>query len=599
MRLSKMPVCALVAAATAASSLAFAPVASADGSDITILSVSSPTPPNGNAGLMTVNTQSGSPITDLTVYLYDAAGDLKLTIPFQYFQLSKSDPTDNQEFWSMPNPITTTGSDGLAGLAPGTYTAKVDATDAEGPETDLSGGSFSFLVQPFVTLSAAPSSISYTQQTVKFSGHAADFQPGTMSEQPFVGQQLQIVGPVTASDPSGSYTVTTDSEGNFSLSIQPEPDSYYAYFPQTSSTAQAQSQLVGITASPTPIRLAAKFASNAIEYGRTDEMTGSLKYYQSSKTLKPLVDTTVTIARLTPPGQRKITVKTNGDGGFRVPIPRQTATGMWAATAGGTTLLGKAEVTRPLAVHQTTGFRRTSMTLSAIGVLTVKSCLVDTSPGRSGTRVNVPVTLEYKNTTKGKWKQLTTIEPSYGRPYCRGRAPLWIIKGGAPAQDAYYRLRFPGNQTFRVSVSSVKHLWREETRITQFKVSPRHVKANGAVSVSGRLWRAATAKNSGNSPASGPWTPYAGCKVAIMFSYGGKTYAFDSKPRTNSNGYFSGLFVAYTAEWSAQYNGDKTHFASASRHIKVTVSGNSAFFGKLRQMAGLIRVTALAQAVPK
>jgi hypothetical protein len=602
-----MPVCALLAAAAAAlSSLAFAPAAapaaSADAGDITILSVSSPVPPKGNAGLMTVNTQSGSPITDLTVHLYDAAGDLELTIPSQYFQLTESDPTNNQEFWSMQNPITTTGSDGLAGLAPGTYTAKVDATDAQGPETDLNGGSFPFLIQPTLTLSATPSSISYTQQTVTFSGKATDYQPGTMSQQAFGGQQLQIVGPTTAANPTGSYTVTTDSQGNFQLSVSPLPDNYYAFFPQNSGTAQAQSQIVEITATQTPIRLAAKFASNAIEYGRTDELTGSLKYYQSAKTLKPLPDTTVTVSRLTPPGQPKITVKTNADGGFRVHIPRQTASGMWAATAGGTTLLGQAEVTRPLAVHQTTGFKRTSITLSAFGFLTVKSCLVDTSPGRSGTLVNSPVALQYGNRARARWKQLVTIEPTYGVPYCPGRSPLWTITVRAPAQNAYYRLRFPGNQTLRVSVSKVRHLWREETRITQFKVSPRHVHVNGAITVSGRLWRAATTKNSGDSARSGSWTPYAGRKVAIIFAYGGKEYAFDSEPKTNSQGDFSGLFTVYgTAEWLARYNGDKTHFSSSSRQIKVTASGNSGDALKLRELAGLIRagVLAQAQAVPK
>jgi len=598
-----MPVCALLVAATAAaSSLAFAPVASADGNGPTILSVSSPIPPNGNAGLLTVaaETDPSETISYLAVHLFNADNQEVLTVPWTDFvQLPGGGGTGNEEFWQVSSPITTGDSGTLPGLPAGTYTAKVDAAEGgDPPQNDIYNGSFSFLVQPFVTLSVTPSSISYTQQTVKFSGHAADVPPGTVSEQPFGGQQLQIVGPTTASDPSGSYTVTTDSAGNFSLSVQPEPDNYYAYFPQNSSTAQAQSQIVGITAKPTPIRLAAKFASNAIEYGRTDEMTGSLKYYQSSKTLKPLPDTTVTISRLTPPGQPKITVKTNADGGFRVHIPRQTATGMWAATAGGTTLLGKAEVTRPLAVHQTTGFKHTEMTLSAFGILTVKSCLVDTSPGRSGTLVNSPVALQYGNSARPRWKQLVTIEPTYGKPYCPGRSPLWTIAVRAPKQNAYYRLRFAGNQTLRVSVSKVRHLWREETRITKFTVSPRHSHVNGAITVSGRLWRAATTKTTSN----GPWTPYAGRKVAIIFIYGGKDYAFNSEPKTNSQGDFSGLFTVYgTAEWLARYNGDKTHFSISSRHIKVTASGNAGNALKLRELAGLIRagVLAQAQAAPK
>lgn len=603
-----MPVCALLAAAAAAlSSLAFAPAASADGSGLAILSVSSPTPPNGNAGMLTVaaETDPNETISYLAVHLVNADNQEVLTIPWTDFQPigGGTGTGSNEEFWQVQSPITTGGSATLPGLPPGTYTAQVDAAEGGGPtQDDIYNGSFPFLIQPTLTLSATPSSISYTQQTVKFSGKATDYQPGTLSQEPFGGQQLQIVGPTTASNPTGSYTVTTDPQGNFSLSVSPLPDNYYAFFAQNSSTAQAQSQLVEITATPTPIRLAAKFASNAIEYGRTDELTGSLKYYQSAKTLKPLPDTTVTISRLTPPGQPKITVKTNADGGFRVRIPRQTASGMWAATAGGTTLLGKADVTRPLAVHQTTGFKRTSITLSAFGFLTVKSCLVDTSPGRSGTQVNSPIAVQYGYRARARWKQLVTVEPTYGVPYCPGRSPLWTITVRAPAQNAYYRLRFAGNQTLRVSVSKVRHLWREETRITQFKVSPRHVHVNGAITVSGRLWRAATTKNSGDSARSGSWTPYAGRKVAIIFAYGGKEYAFDSEPKTNSQGDFSGLFTVYgTAEWLARYNGDKTHFSSSSRQIKVTASGNSGDALKLRELAGLVRagVLAQAQAVPK
>ncbi|MGH3399605.1 MAG: hypothetical protein ACRDPO_33455, partial [Streptosporangiaceae bacterium] len=564
-----------MAAATAFSALAFTPAASADIGDITILSVSSPTPPSGNAGQMTVTTESGSQITYLDVLLYDPQGHLELMIPFSDFTEigAGTGSQSNEEFWSVQNPITTNASGGLPGLAPGTYTATADATDADGAETGLTGGTFPFLIQPFVTLSANPSAISYTQQTVKFSGQATEVVPGTTSPAPFANEQIQIVGPTTTADPTGSYSVTTDSEGNFQLSVQPQPDNYYASLQGSASMTGAQSPIVAITDSPTPIRLAAKFTQDAIEYGQTDVMTGTLKYYQSAKTLKPLPNTTITIARLSPPGEPKITAKTNAAGAFRASIPRQTATGSWAVTAGGTALLGKALVTRTLPVHQTTGFKRTSIELSAFGVLTVKTCLVDTSPGRSSTQVNSPIALEYGHSAKGRWKQLITIEPTYGVRYCPGRSPLWTIAVNAPDQNAYYRLRFAGTQTLRVSVSKVRHLWREDTRITSFKISPHHLHGKGAITISGRLWRAATAKNSSSSAHSGPWTPYAGRKVGIYFIFNGSEYEFNSEPKTNAQGYFSGLFAANeTARWLAQYNGDKTHFGCRTARVKVTVS---------------------------
>jgi hypothetical protein len=589
-----MPACALaVAAATVVGALAVTPAASADSGDITIVSVSPPqsTPgsPTPNAGQITVTANAGSQIVGtMTVHLFN--GPQQVLQVSGFVQIGGVFGGAGEEIWQLPaaDALTT------AQLPPGTYTATVDAADTtDGTQNGLpSGTSFPFLIQPAVTLTAEPSAISYTQQTVKFSGQATKIVPGTTSAVPFADEEIQIVGPMTTTDPTGAYSVTTDSQGNFQLSVKPQPDNYYSFIQGSATMTGAQSPIVAITASPTPIRLAAKFSQDAIEYGHTDEMTGTLRYYQSAKTLKPLPSATVTIARLSPPGQKKITTKTNAAGEFRARIPRQTATGTWAVTAGGTGLLGKALVTRTLAVHQTTGFKRTSIVLSASAVLTVKTCLLDTSPGRSGTRVNSPITLEYGHSAKGRWKQLITIEPTYGVPYCPGRSPLWNISVNAPDHNAYYRLRFPGTPTLRVSVSKVRHLWRQETRITDFKVSPHHVHAKGAISISGRLWRAATAKNSSSSARSGPWTPYAGRKVTIMFIYHGAAYAFSPKPRTNPQGDFSGLFTAYvTARWLAQYNGDKTHFASASPHVKVTVSGGSS---KLLQLASLVRAEMLA-----
>lgn len=559
MRLCTRPACALLlAAATVASGLVLAPAASADTGDITIISVSSP--PH-NAGLITVQTMSPTAIVpgSITVHLLSGSADVSVT---GFVPILNGGP---EEIWQLPDPITTQQ------LPLGTYTATVDAADSSGLQTGLPGGTFPFLIQPSVTLIASPPAISYAQQTVQFSGQATEVIPGAISPVPDQDQTLQIVGPLTPGNPTGSYTATTDSKGNFQISVKPQPGTYYAVIPSTQSMASARSSPLAVAASSTPIRLAAGFAQNTIEFGRTDAITGTVSY-QSGTMLKPLPHTTVTIARLSFPGQPEITVQTGPDGDFRAAIPRQTATGTWAVTAGGTALLGRALVTRTLTVHQTTGFKRTSIELSAGGVLTIKSCVVDTSPGRSGEPVNAPVALEYGPRARGPWKQFVTIEPTYGVPYCPGRSPVWAITVKAPAQNAYYRLRFAGTQTLRVSVSKVAHLWRDDTRITSFKVSPHHVHAKGVITVSGRLWRAATTRPADSSSRSGDWTPYADRKVAILFIYHGQEFAFTPEPKTNSSGYFSGLFTVYvTARWLAKFKGNKTHFASTSATVKVTV----------------------------
>ncbi|MGH3408827.1 MAG: hypothetical protein ACRDRJ_40980, partial [Streptosporangiaceae bacterium] len=62
---------------------------------------------------------------------------------------------------------------------------------------------------------------------------------------------------------------------------------------------------------------------------------------------------------------------------------------------------------------------------------------------------------------------------------------------------------------------------------------------------------------------------------------------FNSEPKTNAQGYFSGLFAANeTAKWLAQYNGDKTHFGCRTARVKVTVSGGS---DERRYLTGVMR----------
>ena len=92
------------------------------------------------------------------------------------------------------------------------------------------------------------------------------------------------------------------------------------------------------------------------------------------------------------------------------------------------------------------------------------------------------------------------------------------------------------------------------------------------VTVSGRLWQASTAPGAKPSRST-HWTPYAGRSIEICFTTDGRTFAFNTDPKTDSSGRFSGLFaLPYTASWFAQYVRDKTHFASTSSHIKITVS---------------------------
>jgi hypothetical protein len=525
--------------------------ASADPSDITILSITN------SAGFMTVTTASGTPITDgsVTVHLTSNNGSIPPITDF-----SRSGSNGNQESWQTQNPIT--------GLSPGIYPATVDAADGSGSQTGLPGGNFSFLIQTAVTLTAKPASVDFDHPTVVFSGHATQTQPTSSTPEVLPGKQISIIGPA---GPGHPYIGTTDGNGNYKVSVKPAPGGYYAQVPASSTMAAspkpAQPQ-ASVTATVDQVRLSAKFRHPTINYRQDDTITGSVKY-RSGGTLKPLAHATVTISRASQPG-KPTTATTDAKGNFSATERRLTTGGSWTVKAGGTALLGKAQVMLALNVRQLTGFRHVRLSLSADRHVTARACLVVTSQGSHGRPVNSPVTLQYStHGSKGPWRKAATIRPAAGTKYCAAGSPDWRVRLTAPSPNAYYRLRFGGSHGMQASSSKPAHLWRNSTKITSFTVTPRQVASQGAITISGRLWR------HGSS-----WQPYSGRKVAIQFQYQGKWYVFDFQPRTNSRGYFSGRFTVYvTAKWRAVYGGDTTHFSSASSQIKVTVTSRN---GRIR-----------------
>jgi hypothetical protein len=143
--------------------------------------------------------------------------------------------------------------------------------------------------------------------------------------------------------------------------------------------------------------------------------------------------------------------------------------------------------------------------------------------------------------------------------------PVPAAASAAPAPagtSGYDRLSFAGPAAPRPAASPAVPLRRDRTRITSFRVVPRQVRSGAAITISGRLWRHATT-----------WRPYAWRHVVILFRYQGNWYYFLARPVTNALGYFGGRFTArVTARWIARYNGNATHFGSASRSVAVTVN---------------------------
>lgn len=529
--------------------------AAAAGGDISVVSVTH----RGN--IMTVTTRSGSQIASgsLTVHLFDTSQHAVLSMG--NFKQSSAG-SDGEEDWQAAVDVKRRGQH----LDAGTYAATVDATDSSGTQNGISGGTFDFRIQTTITLLVTPSSISYDHRSVTFSGLANETLPASTTPRAYQNKKILIVGPPSPADPSGQFTAQTDASGLYRFSERVSPGSYSAEIPVSATIAGDESASVRVLATADPIRLSAGFARNPIAFGRKAAITGTLKY-SSSGVMKRLPHAKVTVVRLLPHRGRRLTATTSSDGHYRVNIPRQFASGTWRITAGGTSLLGKAEVVRQLHVQLTTGFRHLYMRLGAFSMLKIRACLIVTSGRTARQPVNSPVSLQYSRRERGPWKGLATVSPVSGGSYCPNHGPALEATLITPYRDGYYRLRYAGNQSLRVSVSKIRHLTRDLTRITSFTITPLHVHVNGVITVSGRLWRR---DRKG-------WHPYAGRKVSILFYYRGAPYVFDTEPKTSARGFFSGLFTAYvTAKWIARYNGDKAHFYSMSPPVKVKVSGHGA-----------------------
>jgi hypothetical protein len=529
--------------------LALPAAASASSGDITIASITN------SAGFMTVTTISGSPITagSLKVHLFSNDKKNKDILDVTGFSPSgNSGSGDSRQSWQAQ----ITGQ-----LGPGIYPATADAADGNGQEDGLPGGNFSFRSQPEITLAATPASIDFDHQTVTFAGRAMQTPPTSSTPVPLSNQTIVIGSPASTADPNAGYTVKTSESGFYKLSVNPAPGSYVAAVAASSTMASARSPAATLTASADRVRLSARFRHPSVNYRRSDTISGTVKYH-SGGTLKPLARTKVTISRVFPPGKRS-TVFTDSAGNFTVTERHLTKSSRWTVTAGGTPLLGKAEVTRSLTVREETGFRHVDLKLTADRHLSVRACLVVTSEGRPGRPVNSPATLQYSaRGAKGPWRKLATISPAGGSRYCAAGSPVWQARLTAPSPDASYRLRFGGSHGLQASSSKPVHLWRDSTRITSFTVTPRRVAAKGAITISGRLWRRTQS-----------WHPYAHRKVAIQFKFRGNWYVFDFEPRTSSGGYFSGRFTVYaSSRWRAVYGGDRTHFSCNSPSVKVTAT---------------------------
>jgi hypothetical protein len=545
------------ALAVAAAVPCILPLSQAAGANtgITVMSISSPA---DNVGQMVVETDSSTPVSALAVELL-AGTPLQPVLNVTDFSLTATFGTE--EVWTLQDPITPDQ------LPLGQYTASVTATDTGGDSLAGSDvGVFDYVIETTVTLAVAPASVNYNDQGVTFTGQATEWLPGATATQALGQQQIVIDGP--GPDGSGGAVTDTDANGDFTASATVMPGNFQAIISSTATMTGSASEQVQVTAAVDPITLTAHLTSATVKYGQPDSVTGTVQYKPGpAESFQPLAGTTVTLNDFQP-GSPQVTVVTGPLGTFTASLPKVTADEDWTVQAGGGPFLDPAAQNLAVNVLLPTALRHVKMVLSTLAALSVQGCLAVTSPGGAGVSPTSTITLQDARGAAGPWKKLATIRPVFSgvSSYCGAGMSVWQTTVTTPLANGYYRLSFAGNSGLQPSVGEVLHRWRHLTRITSFTITPHRIAANGAVTVSGRLWRDTSS-----------WHPYASRKIVIMFTWHRKLYYFLHELRTDSAGYFSGRFALnVTAAWTAQYDGDKTHFASASPAIKIIVSNAAA-----------------------
>lgn len=528
-------------------SVAWAGAASASAGYIAV-QANSASSPTDNVGLLSLNLASDMPITGLTVTIVpEGGGTPLLSLPMSDFTVPAQDGTGYYGTWTLTSPITTTQ------LPIGSYGVDVTATSADASISDVFAGTLRFLnVVEFPTFTSSGTNFNYFNQQVTFSGTATITAPGG-TPQPFADQSVTLTNVQLGT----ATPVTTGSDGSFTTTVTAASGAYWMTNPATSTTMTLGSAFITITVTPLPVTMQAALTVVHADYGQADQVTGTLTYSDDG-VATPLTNTTVTLFFNTAccgPEQSGTTV-TNASGQFTLPIDTKAGGATWSLKSTASTYFasGSASVTDTVAYPVL--IRKFHATLSAFAAVQIQACVV-AGAGK--------VEAQYAAKPGGTWHNLGPWRPRGPAVYqCQIGTRTGVEYLGtysARLASAYYRVVFSASNDNEPAISPVTHLSRLLTKITSFSVRPRTVARGGHFAVRGRLWKQGQ---------HGTWSPYGGRRVIVVFRYRGTWYRYRGEPKTSRSGWFSGRFVVYASSpVFAQYNGDATHFACASKRVNV------------------------------
>lgn len=568
--------------AAAAAAVAAVPVmAEASSSPIVIDAASSP---QGEPGLLSIQVEAPSDITSLTVYV-DSGATTELTIPFSDLSLTAGSEQDGT--WTVQTPITTSQ------LSLGTYQVTVDATDADGDSvTGASApGSFFFGMYPAVTIAASTTTLSYSQQSVTFTGQVTAHSPEGLQEG-VAGEPVAI----TDSD-GGSWSGTTDQDGNYSVTATPDlasgtglAASFTASVSSSPTTAQATSPGLEVTGDVDPVQVTVALSKSVVDFGAAVTLSGTA-LQESDGIWLPLADSAIDVTGTDYYSGDSVPAMatTDGSGSFSLVLPAQPTT-TWTANPAPSQYLtaSNSQLGLPNSATLTVVLptRTTSLHIAynPAGQVTAAGCLGLGSAVSSFSGLVSPADadlyLQYSRTAGGPWRTLGSLTSGKG-PSCRGSTGFSGVTS-APALTGHYRVDFTGQLLYERSVSAKAYAATVPTRFSSFSITPHSVSGHGRIRITGQLQQ----KTRG-------WTGLGSALITIYIEPAGSTtWYWDKKVHSSSSGKFSISFAdPVSGHWAAGYAGNSSHLQSTSRILYVTASGTTA---SLRRALATLSLTARA-----
>jgi large repetitive protein len=420
-------------------------------------------------------------------------------------------------------------------------------------------------------LTILPSQATVTEgsQDVTFTGTVTGAPPGSTTQQD-IGGGVPINLSVGNDGPL-EQVATTGSNSKFTYTVKGISQATKFNFSVGSTTTYtAKTQQVSIGLSPAETRITKISVSPAhLVYGQKATLTGTIQYL-SGRTWTDLPRATV---QLSEGKTRLATARAGANGSFSAALPTTHGFG-WNAVVPEGNLLQQATATGNLSIAVPTKLQSLRVGLGVNSEISVTGCLEVTVP--VGYAPLTKISIQYAAGSRGPWKTLGQLQlrDITGSPRDCVASTQAYFSGSLRVRlaNAYYRVDFPPSDSFESVVSQPVHLWKYQTKITGYSVSPTSVKTGQRVTISGQLW----VKTKG-------WQPFANQKVEIIYNDKGTSYWGSlGTAKTNSHGDFkayalsgAGTFVAIIY---GQYAGSGTDFAVRTTGDDVSINPRRSSF---------------------